>query len=68
MCIGFDIHGHYSMIFCACVVQPLEVDDRPKILCEFVTQVYSAFILFAFYVLLEHMGSPFFHISTVFKQ
>ena len=47
MCISFDILGYCSTIICACVVQPLEVDDRPKILCEFVTQVYSAFMLFA---------------------
>ena len=47
MCIGIDKLGFYSMIFCACVVQPLEEDDRPKILCEFVTQVHSAFMLFA---------------------
>lgn len=33
--------GQSSMILCTYAVQPLEADDRPKILCEFVTQVHS---------------------------
>lgn len=32
-----------TCVSCLSAVQPLEADDRPKILCEFVTQVHRVY-------------------------